>query len=62
MESTFDERMRVRRDECRLHGHSWDAFTPMGQQDPVRFTCSNCGRSLKAVPDEASVEQGGTDG
>lgn len=48
---TQDEVMRVRRHECRLRGHSWDALMRMDREDPTAFICSNCGRRLLVVGD-----------
>lgn len=50
MEATYEETMKVRRDECRVRGHSWNAIVVMGKEDPERFVCGNCGRSVLVVP------------
>jgi hypothetical protein len=47
MESTHEERMKVRRDECRVRGHSWDAVNVFSREDPVAFICGNCGRRVE---------------
>jgi len=48
---THDETMRVRRQECRIHGHSWGEVRTLGEELPHLFVCSNCGRTLRVVAD-----------
>lgn len=46
METTPEERMAVRRDECLVQGHRWDAVVRFGKELPTSFVCSNCGRRI----------------
>lgn len=49
-EATYEEVMKVRRDECAMRGHSWDAIQVFGREDPVAFVCGNCGRKVNVAP------------
>lgn len=51
-ETTHDQRMAVRRDECRAHGHTFDAVLVTGSLAPARFVCGRCGSSWRIHPED----------
>jgi hypothetical protein len=42
---TTEEVRRVRLEECRNRGHSFDIITVFGSLDPQRIICSRCGET-----------------
>lgn len=52
---TQEEVMRVRRYECHVNGHRWSAINVAELEDPVRFVCSRCGRSVTVVADDVEM-------
>lgn len=39
---TADEVARVKRQECRDHGHEWRALLRFGDEFPTAFVCERC--------------------
>lgn len=50
-ESTHEERTKVARDECSIHGHTYDVVK-VTEGYPVKLVCTNCGSSWRLHPDD----------
>lgn len=54
MESTLQERHKVARDECRLHGHGFAHQMVVSSMVPVGIFCDRCGASWRLHPEDAA--------
>lgn len=52
-ESTPEERSRVRRDECRANGHSFEHVLEHGRLAPIEVFCGHCDSRWRIHPDDA---------
>lgn len=58
METTSEQRAAVRRDECRLHGHSFTEVVALGCLAPQRVRCDNCGSVWRIHPEDVRADFG----
>jgi hypothetical protein len=57
MESTFEERQKVARDQCRAGGHDLNPVTGLGGV-PLVILCSRCGARWRIHPDDRGLTWG----
>lgn len=57
-ETTLEQQLAVRRDECRARGHSFSTITQFGSLAPQQFVCMNCGASWRVHPDDIDKDFG----
>jgi hypothetical protein len=58
VESTYEQRMAVKRDECRMAGHTFSEIVAHQSLGPQAIFCSNCGVRWRIHPDDLNRDFG----
>jgi hypothetical protein len=56
METTYEQRRAVARDECRMGGHVIQTIMAVGSLDPQALVCERCGTSWTVTLENDMLE------